>query len=242
MKTKIFVISILSLALLGLAACSGIGATAAPAEPRTISVNGTGIVSLSPDMAEVNIGVQTEADDAEQASAANAETIDAIMAALQAFEIPDSDIKTAYFSIYPRQMYDDQNQISDITYVVNNSLLITVRDLDTLGDVLDAAIGAGANAINGITFDVSDREAAYAQALETAMQNAESRAEVLAQASDAEIVQIHSVSSHLGGGGIPVQFRAEAAMDEMAVGGSNVPVSPGEMEIQVDVNVVYEIN
>lgn len=242
MKTKMMIVSLLGIALLGLAACGGAGVASAPAETRTISINGTGIVKLSPDMAEVNIGVQTEADDAQQASAENTLQVNEIIAALQAFEIAETDIQTAYFSIYPMQQYDNEGQMQEIRYVVQNSLLITVRDLNKLGDILDTAIGAGANTINGITFNISDREGAYAQALDAAMANAESRAEVLAQAAGAKIVKMQSVNTYLGGGGIPVMYSADVAAEGLGMGGSSVPVSPGEMEIQVEVNVVYEID
>jgi uncharacterized protein YggE len=242
MKTKMLFVSLLALAALGLAACSGTAANANPAEPRTITVNGTGSVTLAPDMAEVNIGVQTEADEADQASAENTQKVNAIMAALEELGIAESDIQTSNFSVWPRQQRDDQNQVQSITYVVQNSLLVTVNDLELLGDVLDGAIGAGANAINGITFDLSDRESANAQAMESAMQNAASRADVLAQAANAEIVEVQSVNTFIGGGGVQRQYAADmAAADEMAAG-SSVPVSPGEMDVQVEVTVVYTIN
>ncbi|HKJ28018.1 MAG TPA: SIMPL domain-containing protein [Anaerolineales bacterium] len=242
MKTKMIFVSLLVLAALGLAACSGTAANANPAEPRTISVNGTGSVTLAPDMAEVNIGVQTEADEADQASAENTQKVNAIMAALEELGIAESDIQTTNFSVWPRQQYNDNNEVQAITYVVQNSLLVTVNDLDLLGDVLDSAIGAGANAINGITFDLSDRDGANAQAMEAAMENAASRAEVLAGAANTEIVEVQSVNAYIGGGGVQRQYAADTDMaNEMAAGGS-VPVSPGEMEIQVEVSVVYTIN
>ena len=240
MKNKMIFIGLLALAALGLSACSGAAVNTTPAEVRTINVNGSGSVTLAPDMAEVSIGVQTQGENADEASAENTEIANAIMAALQELEIAETDIQTSNFSVYPRQRYDDDNQLQSVTYIVNNSVLVTVHDLDKLGDVLNAAIGAGANTINGVSFDVSDRESAIAQALEAAMQNAAGRADVLAQAANAEIVQVQSVNTYIGGGGVQRQY--EMAVAEDMAGGSSVPVSPGEMVIQVEVNVVYEIN
>ena len=111
-------------------------------------------------------------------------------------------------------------------------------DLANIGAVLDAAVQAGANSISGIRFDVEDREAAQQQAMTAAVENARERAEVLAGAADVTVGQVLSIQSYLGGG-TPIPFERNFAMADAAA--MEVPISPGEMLISVDVSVIYEI-
>jgi uncharacterized protein YggE len=151
--------------------------------------------------------------------------------------VVEQDIQTSNFSIFPRQDYGPEGQIVGITYVVDNTVAVTVRDLGSIGAVLDAAIQAGANSISGIRFDVEDREAAQQQAMVAAVENARERAEVLAGAANVELGAVMSIQSYMGGG-TPIPFEANMVMADAAMG---VPVSPGEMQITVDVSVIYEI-
>jgi uncharacterized protein YggE len=209
-------------------------------EPRTLSINGNGTISIEPDMATINIGVQTEGSDAQEAVASNNQQSQALIDALASAGVAENDIQTSNFSIYPRQEYDSQGQpTGEITYVVNNTVSVTVRDLENIGTILDAAVRAGANNINGIQFDLEDREAAQQQAVTAAMENAQARAEVLAEAAGVELADILSLQTYLGSSS-PIPYVGSYDMvAEQAV--MAVPVSPGQMQIMVDVNVVYEI-
>ena len=169
----------------------------------------------------------------------NSAIVDQITAAMIELGITEADLKTTNFSVYPNSRFDGEGEIGEITYMVNNSVEVTVRDLEIIGDVLAEAVAAGANNIYGIQFDVADREEAYAQAMELAIENARGRAEVLAGAGEVEIKDVHTISSYIGGGGI---FAGGRNMSfDMVESAASVPVSPGEMEIVVDVTVVYEI-
>ncbi len=237
-KTNLFFTIVLALALT-LSACGG----AAPAaetktEPRTLAINGTGRVSLTPDMATISIGVQTQAPRAEKAVADNTRDAAAIMGALTEAGIAAEDVRTTNFSIYPRQDYDREGNPGEIFYVVNNTVMVTVRDLDNLGSVLDAVVKAGANSINNIQFDSSERESAYNQVLAAAMENAYDRASTLAEASNVTLGDVQRITTYIGGGGDVVQF--ERAMVADSAGGA-VPISAGQMELTLEVQVVYEI-
>jgi uncharacterized protein YggE len=207
--------------------------------PRTISVNGSGVVEVTPDIARITVGVYTENEDAQEAVASNNEQSDAMIAGLTDAGIAESDIRTTNYSIWPRNDFGPNGEIVGTTYVVDNSVQITVRDLDQIGDVLDAAVKSGANSIGGIQFDLSDREGAQQQAMVVAVDNARERAEVLAQAAGVEVGAVMTIQSYLGGG-TPVPFEKSLAVAD-AAGMGSVPVAPGEMQIQVDVSVVYEI-
>ena len=206
----------------------------------SVSVNGQGTVSLTPDMATISVGVQTEDADAEAATAENNTKTEAISAALVAFGIEEKDIKTTNFSVYPNQRFNNEGEVANVTYIVQNTVTVTIRELGTLGEVLDAVIADGANNIYGVTFDIADREAAYSQAIDAAVANAQTRASALAAAAGADLGEVLKIESFIGGGGIFMEMEARAF--DMAAGGeSAVPVSPGEMQIQVDVTVTYEL-
>lgn len=214
--------------------------TPGPNEPvRTISVNGTGKVSLDPDIATISIGVHTENSDATEAVASNNAEASAVMSALLRFGIDEKDIQTSSFSIYPRQDYSPEGRIQGITFVVDNSVFVKVRDLDGIGEVLEAAVQAGANSISGISFSVEDPKLAYEAALEAAVLDARSRADVLARAAGVQLGAVQSISSYVSGG--PVPFYREFSADLAQAAGGEVPISPGQTEISVEVSVVYAI-
>ncbi|TAK13132.1 MAG: DUF541 domain-containing protein [Anaerolineae bacterium] len=237
-RLSLILIPVLALAL---AACGGatpLGTTTPAEQPRLISVNGTGVITLTPDIARIQIGVNTENASAQQAVAENNQQSEAIRATLDGFGIAAEDIQTSNFSIWPRTDYDFEGQITGTTYVVQNTVTVTIRDLATFGEVLDAVVGSGANTIYGITFDVADREAAFAQALEAATENARARAEILAAAGGVQLGDVYSISAYVGGGGVVQPF-----VDDMRALAADaaVPIAPGSLDIQLDVQVTFEI-
>ena len=159
MRSKTFLlVSVLALAL---SACSG-SAAATPAD-RNLMVSGNGIVYLTPDIAYIYVGVHTEDPDIAQA----------VVDALKNMGVAATDIQTSSFSVWPSQQNDPMTNLpSGFTYTVDNTVYITVRDLTKLGRLLDTVVGAGANNINSIQFDVADKTAALAEARQKAMDNA----------------------------------------------------------------------
>jgi len=208
-------------------------------EPRTLSVNGSGVINLEPDIAYIRIGVQTEGENAQEAVASNNQQSQLLLNALTQAGVAEDDIKTTNFSIYPREERDNEGQTTGINYVVNNTVSVTVRDMDQIGLVLDSAVQAGANNISGIQFDVEDREAAQQQAMTAAVENARARAEVLAEAAGVVLGDVLSIQTYLGGG-MPIPLERGVVMADAVA--QEVPISPGQMQVTVDVSVIYEIN
>jgi len=248
MRTKLFaLLALLVVASLALTGCAGPALAQQPTEtpasggvPRTLSVNGSGKAFLSPDLAYIYIGVHTEAADAAEAVAANNTQSQQLIDALRDFGISANDIQTTNFSIWPQQQYSPEGRQTGTTYVVDNTVYVTLRELDKIGELLDTAIANGANTINGIQFDVADRTQALSDARKDAVAQAQAQAEELAQAAGVELGQIHAISTY--GANYPGPIYADRGMGggaaEMA---ASVPVSPGQLLIQVDVTVVYEI-
>jgi hypothetical protein len=242
MRTKILVFSILAAAL-ALGACGApttINQAAAP-QVRSLSVTGVGEVKLTPDVAYIYIGVHTEAASAADAVASNNVQTEALTAALKAAGVQEKDLSTSNFSIWPNTQYGPDGQPVGTNYVVDNSVYVAVRDLDTLGDLLDSAITAGANSINSIQFDVSDKAAALKDARLKAVENAKTQAQELAAAAGVELGEIQSVSffdsspipyfDGRGGGGGGGAMEAPAA----------VPIQPGQLTLMVTVSMAYGI-
>ncbi|MBN8582161.1 MAG: SIMPL domain-containing protein, partial [Anaerolineae bacterium] len=148
------------------------------------------------------------------------------------------DIRTTNFSIWSNPQYDPAGQITGTNYSVDNTVNVTVRELEKLGDLLDAAIQAGANSIYSIQFDVEDKTEATKQARTQAVEDAKVEAQELADASGLALVQIENINYYessatpffegKGGGG---GGASEAA----------VPIQPGQLAISVTVNLTYSI-
>ena len=240
MRNKTLFVSAVLLVALALGACSPtIMADAAP-PVRTLSVNGTGQAFLSPDIAYIYIGVHTEEETAADAVDANNSQTQQVIAALQDAGIDAKDIRTTSFSIWPNQQYSPDGQPTSTRYVVDNSVFVTVRELDGLGDLLDSAIGAGANSINSIQFDVADKDEALKQAREEAVKDAKEQAQQLADAAGMSLGDVQTISFY---DSAPIPY-----MDSFGKGGgggaaveSAVPIQPGQLTLTVTVSMSYEI-
>jgi uncharacterized protein YggE len=237
MKTKfIFLISILVLGSL-LSACGPSTITVQPQPPeRTITVSGTGKVTLTPDIAYISIGVNTQNASAKDAVAENNTQSQAVIAAIKGFGVADKDIQTTNFSIYPQQQFDANGKQTGVIYVVNNVVYVTIRDLSKLGDLLDSTVSSGANNINSIEFDVADKTSALTQARQAAVAEARKQADELTKATNVGLGAVQSISYNDTTAPITIQY-AKAAV--AAAPAPSVPVQAGSMEISTTVTIVY---
>jgi uncharacterized protein YggE len=236
-RTKIFALSIVLILALMLSSCSV--KLTQPATPPTLNVNGSAQVTLSPDIAYISVGVHTENADANEAVSANTSQAQKITDALKATGVDEKDIRTSNFSITPQQQYDKDGKLTGVNFVVDNTVYVTLRDLTKIGDILGAAVSAGANNIYGIQFDVADKTTALASARKTAVENAHKQAEELAQAAGIKLGAVQNINYY---NSYPVMAEGKgggAMVDTTAV--ASVPVTPGQLTFTVDVNIVYAI-
>ena len=245
MNRTVKVVSVFMFAVLGLATLSGcatpvVQAQTAPAEtPHTISVVGNGVAYGTPDIAVAQIGVQSR--NAEPGAAlddANTKMA-AIIAALKELGVAEKDIQTSNFSVYAQQDVDPQTGQSKgtITYIVDNTVSITMRDLTKVGDVLSKVVAAGANNIYGVDFSVADQTKLEAEARDKAMADAKARAQQLAQLAGVTLDKPMTVSESSN---VPMPV----AMRDYAVGAGAskaVPVSSGQIQVNLQVNITYTI-
>jgi hypothetical protein len=128
--------------------------------------------------------------------------------------------------------------VTGVLYVVDNTVYVTLRNLDQVGDVLDAAVKAGSNSINGIQFDAEDRSKALSEARKAAVADARTQASELAEAAGVELGLIQNMSVY---GSTPPMPIYEAKGIGGAGMAASVPVQAGQLVVSVDVNIVYEI-
>jgi uncharacterized protein len=242
MKRSILILAVMLPAAIILSACGPATIVANPAAPqRSLSVSGMGTVMLTPDIAYINIGVHSEAPTAAEAVAANNTQTQQVVDALKAAGVAAKDIRTTNFSIYPNTQYDPQtNQKLGTTYVVDNTVYVTVRKLDSLGDLLDTAVKAGANNVNSIQFDVADKNPAMKQARDQAVKDAETQAQELAKTAGVTLGGIQSITYN---NSVPTPI-----MESFGKGGGGVaaadlavPINPGTMTLTVTVGMAYDI-
>jgi uncharacterized protein YggE len=202
---------------------------------RSLSVTGTGAVSVTPDIVTVSLGVQTVGTDIARAVAQNSDAAAAVQAAARNLGVAEDDVRTTYFYVSTQQQYDNFGNITgEVTYWVDNTVTITLRDTSKLGDLLQAAVSAGANSISGVTFSVDDPSQAESEARQEAVQDARRRAEIMAAAAGATLGEPISVSTVSVSGPIPYYTQ-------YGVGGGGVPVSSGMTDVTVQVTAVYEL-
>lgn len=213
--------------------------TTAP-DRRTITVVGVGRASAAPDIARVTLGMDVvNAKLSTALTEVNKKTAD-IMAALEKAGVAKQDIRTAEFNVIPQQAYGPTGPGPITGYRVINTVRVTVRDLEQAGAVLDAAVNAGANTIQGLTFTIEDIRPTEAEARKDAMADAKSKADALAVEAGAKVGQVLTISEVISGGPIPL-MQMNALAVPAPVGGGGVEVAPGMQDVNAQVQVVYEI-
>lgn len=237
MKTKTLLISAVLLFAVLLSACAA--PAAAPATARTLTISGAGQVSLKPDMAYVYMGVHTEKPSAAELVAENNSRTQQLIEALKAAGVDVNDIQTTNFSIWQNTQYGPDGTATGANYAVDNTVYVTVRKLETLGGLLDAAVKAGANNINSIQFDVADKSAALSQARAQAVKNARSQAEELAAAAGVTLGDVQSIQ-YYDASPSPI-FEAKGVSAGAANANAVMPINPGQMQITVTVTMAYAI-
>jgi len=223
---------------------------------RTITVNGTGTVSTPPDEALLNLAVNTQATTADQAARDNSNTMSQVIQAILGLSslnpnITKDDITTTDYSLTP--VYSQANNCLTVSgpqmpvtcttttqqligYAVRNAIQVTVRDMTSIGRVLDVATQSGVNEVGGITFTFTGDTYSnlQKQALQKAVQDASNQAQTLATALGVQVTGIVSVT--------PAYVYQPYAIAKLNVASSETPIQTGTLQVTVNVQVVYEIS
>jgi uncharacterized protein YggE len=210
-----------------------------PAGRDTITISGEGKISAQPTLAQVNLGLLSEGRDIPMTQEDNSKKVNAIIAALKSLGIAEADMQTSNYSISPRYEYTDGRQ-NIIGYSVSQNLAVKVRNLSQVGAVVAKAGELGSNQLNGITFTIDEPSVIQQAARKEAIADAEKKARELAQALGVNLVRVVGFSESTPGTPVPPMYYSR--LDAVAQAASVTPeIQPGELDVNADVTVTYEI-
>ncbi|MCS7141901.1 MAG: SIMPL domain-containing protein [Candidatus Nitrosocaldus sp.] len=218
-------------------------------EEDVLVVNGFGYISVMPDTLSINIGVDTIAETSRDAVARNSEIVSSVLDALKALGLEEKkEVRTSYFSIYPQYNYPEDGTPVIVGYQASNTISILTKKVDRAAEIIDRAVSAGANRVDGPWYSTSlEAQKQYReQVIGMAMKDAEENAKaVVAMQEGLSIKGIKSITINFNGQ--PIAFMGK--FREGALGSAGMvalpsyypPVMPGEQQITATVTVVYEI-
>jgi uncharacterized protein YggE len=202
---------------------------------RMIVVTGNGQVKAKPDMATLRAGVVTQAGTAAAALAENVKQMRQVFAGLTDFGIPAEDQQTSNFAVTPQ--YNNRRATTPeapqlVGYEVRNQVTVTIRDVNRVGELLDALVRLGANQLYEVQFGLGDPERLLDQARIAAVKDAKHKAELLSKAAGAMLGQVLGIEEVSNNKPQPVYMaRASAA--------ESVPIAPGQETLTVTVSVRF---
>jgi uncharacterized protein len=231
-------ISTLTLALL--LACTAAHAQQAE-PPRTIGVSGQGEVRAEPDRATVTLGVESRKPKLEDARAAVAKTVDAVLKLTRELKIDPKQVRSTRINVQPEYNWgaNNANERTLIGYFVSRQVEVELHDLEKLGQLLERATDLGVNQMGDPRLDSSKRQDLVREALAKAVVDARQNAEVIAKAAGARLGNARTINANTEFSQPPVPMVRAMAMEAKAAGGA--PYQSGEMTFNATVNVQYDL-
>ena len=210
---------------------------------RTIRVVGTATVEATPDRARVNVVVETRGKTARAAAGDNAELADEVIEAVKSVLGKVGKVRTSGYDVRAEYEYRKDatgNRRHLVGFVARNSVIATTPKIETVGDLVDAAVEAGAGEVQGLSFYLNDPEAARRQALLEAGRKARAEAATVAESLSVELGELleASTASHTPS---PRPPMPHARMMATAADAKATPIEPGTVDLQVSVHAVFAI-
>ena len=236
------VVILASMVLLGGCATDNKINTGSDNQQTGIWVSATGKVYATPDIAQLTLGVEAQAVTVAEAQSNANEAMNAVIAALKAKGVADADIQTQYFSIQQVTRYDkDKQEEVVVGYRVSNTVVAKLRAIDKVGSTIDSVAAAAGDLarVNGIQFSVDQPEKYYSQAREKAVADAKQKAEQMAALTGVTLQKPTLVTESQYNPAPPYPI----AMDKVMAAGAvpSTPISAGETDIIVNVQIVYAV-
>lgn len=242
MRNSYFKIRVLIVVMLSL--CSGVivpGLALANSEPAqergSIQVTGSAVVTGSPDVAYITLGVETKDASAEAASRDDANRMSKVFAALKALGLTDKELATSGYNVYSSTQVlgrGTDTEVSITTYHVQNRINITTKELNSVGQIIDVSVKAGANQVQGIRFDIENKQAMQLQALKDAVQQGKAKAEIMAEAAGVTLGGLSTMNENYSSYAPIVSTMALKA--DFAAG---TTINPGDVEVSATVNLNF---
>ena len=200
---------------------------------RSVSVSGQGQVKVTPDIATITFSVESRGTDLTSVQGDNATRTQAVIDKLKSLGIADADLQTTGYNVSPQ--YDRDQKLTG--YVVTNGVRAVVRKIGSLGATIDAAVGAGANRVYGVSFDVANKADAMTHAREAAVADARGKAEQYAKLTGVTLggpLQISETATAM-------PYQAVPAAAPAAGAAPTTPIETGQGTISLTVQIIYEI-
>lgn len=222
--------------------------TAAPEAPtssRTITTNGSGEASARPDQAQVSLGAEVQAPTAQQAQSENATKINAVLDAVKAAGIPPENIQTISVGLTPVRTRPEPTPRPGQTtspdtgidaYRASATIRVKVTSVDQTGALIDTAVKAGANQVQGIQFELKDDSMLRNQALQSAVADARRRADALAAAANVKVTGVEAI---IESGAVPPPRPGAVSAPAAVQMSDTVNVEPGQLTVHASVSVTF---
>jgi uncharacterized protein len=253
MKRIILVSAAVGLALAGITGVSG--CTAPPSiqaqtSPLSVNINsqegiwvsGQGKISVDPDISTLTLGVAAQSSSVADAQSQAASAMTKLVSSLTGNGLSKNDIKTQYFSIQQLTRYDNNTQQSVVTgYQVSNVVTAKIRALDKVGAIIDAAAAAGGNLtrVNGLDFSVEQPDKYYSQVRQLAVNDAKTKAQQLAGLAAVTLGKVSYLSENFVA--TPISYASPGLATASVAPAPVTPISPGQIDITLNVQVAYAI-
>ena len=202
----------------------------------TITLTGHGGVDHAPDLARITVGVSIDAETASSAMSQQASKMTGVFNAVKAAGVADRDMQTSNLSLSPNYSYPENLPPKLIGYKASNQVVVRVRDLKNVGKTLDAIVKAGGNTIEGIAFDIDKPEPLRNEARVAAIKDAADKAELYAKAVGYRVKRIVTASESTS-----YEPPRPMPMARLAQGAPSTPVAAGELTLNAEVSVTFEL-
>ena len=214
-----------------------VAAPSAFAADRVVTVTGEGAVDVAPDLAEISVANVTQAKTASEAMAATSKKAEAVLTVAREAGIAEKDMSTGSVSLHPvyqRQKPGQTQTPAIVGYRASIQARLVIRDIKSVGGILDKLVQAGADNLGSLRFSVADQTAVRDKARAMAVKDAQRVATLLAEAAGAKLGPVQTIEETSGRPPIGV-MRAAVAMERA------VPVTPGEISVTTRVRVVFAL-
>lgn len=213
-------------------------------QPPMITVTGRAEVAVPPDLAVVRLGATVQAETAAEAHGQVSQIMAAAIEQIRALGVPEKDISTAALNIFPvysqPRPREEMHEPRIVGYRASNTIRVELTNLEAVGGVIDAAIAAGANQFEGISFGLRDDSAVRMRALRQASQQARAKAEVIASALDVRLDGLQEAVEANAGFVYPQVQRF--TRDMVAMDAAATPVQPGQVSVEAVVTLTYRVS
>ena len=214
-----------------------------------IRVSGTGTVSVEPDVAILQVGVEVFAGKVSIARSEASKAMDSVVTVLKKEGVEEKDIQTTKFNIYPRYDYEEVTVNGKrigtqvlTGYTVNNTVKAKIYEIDKIGDIIDKSADAGGDyvRINGVDFTVDDPSPYQTEIRKMAVENAVEKAQDYALLTDVELGPVIELNE-MNSGSLHSPYEADYGMRMMAAAAPTTSISAGQLEISLTVDTLFAI-